>query len=113
MKHRRKKHFRCHVYFIQATAGGPVKIGLADDPQVRLNQLNTGSDEELRILRVFGFHTRQAAFDRETYLHRRFKHLNVRLEWFSLAPDLLFYCWTHLVFPRFKFTDILSILWHL
>ncbi len=112
MKRKRKK-YRSYVYFIQAVSGGPVKIGVADDPQTRLRQLNTGSDEELHILKVFGFSTRQKTFDRETYLHRRFKYCNLRLEWFNLTPGLLFYCWTHGVFPRFKLVDIISLLYHL
>jgi hypothetical protein len=110
---RKHKKYRSYVYFIQAKTGGPVKIGVGDDPHTRLRQLNTGSDEELVILRTFGFHTRQKTFDMETYLHRRFHYCNLRLEWFTLTPGLLFYCWTHLVFPRFKLTDILLLLWHL
>jgi hypothetical protein len=74
------------VYFIQAGGrGGPIKIGRARDVFQRLNQLQTGSPEELEILAVLA----GAAVDLEKHLHQRFANSHLRGEWFKPSRELL------------------------
>lgn len=79
------------VYFIGA---GPrplrVKIGYTrGDVTARLRQLQTGSPVELRIVATI-----DGGPDLEARLHRTFRPLHVRGEWFTVAhklESLLFY----------------------
>lgn len=99
-KKRTHKKVRSYLYFIQSIYGGNIKIGIADDPQRRLRQLNTGSDEELEIRGLFHFYDRQSTFDKETELHHKFHYLNIHLEWFKPGPALLIYMLTHGIMPN-------------
>lgn len=67
-----------HVYFVQAGENGPVKIGLAEDPDRRVAELQTGCFAELRLLGTI-------AGDRgtERALHERFADYRIRGEWFE------------------------------
>ena len=49
----------------------------------RVCSLQTGVSAELTVLAVL------PGADREAELHQRFRHLNVRGEWFRPGPDLL------------------------
>lgn len=66
------------IYFIQEGEDGPIKIGSASDPQVRLGDLQVGNPTELRIVA-----TRAGDARFERYLHRRFVLGRLRGEWFS------------------------------
>lgn len=72
------------VYFIQATSGGPVKIGTAANVQHRLDGLQTASAEVLQVLGVM-----EARARLEGELHRRFDGLRMLGEWFRPEPELL------------------------
>lgn len=74
------------VYFIQGESGGPIKIGRAAEPRQRLAALQTSHHEELRLLA-----TEPLNRTGEADLHRRFRHLRLRGEWFKAAPELLEY----------------------
>lgn len=71
------------VYFIQAGADGPIKIGVADDPEKRLNELQIGNHAEL-FLRA----RRPGGLELERELHARFWNTRVRGEWFADTPGL-------------------------
>lgn len=68
------------VYFAQAGHAGPIKIGVADEPETRVASLQTGNHETLVLLATA---LGGIAYERE--LHDRFADWRVRGEWF--APD--------------------------
>jgi len=73
------------VYFMQIGGeGGLVKIGRAQDPWVRVKQLQNGNPFELVLRRVLagGAHV-------ETWLRDRYRHLIVRGEWHRFDADML------------------------
>lgn len=69
------------TYFIQASDGGPVKIGYSADPEGRLNKLSTASPYELRIIGVIDGNVEQI-------LHQKFKADHIRLEWYASSCNL-------------------------
>lgn len=74
------------VYFVQSTAGGPVKIGWSASPERRVKDLECGSPFPLRILAMIpGNATTEGA------LHKRFAAHRLRGEWFAPHTDLLEY----------------------
>lgn len=75
-----------HVYFIQQGDSGAIKIGCSKNPTQRLQGLQTGHSEPLRLLTcAVGSQAQERA------LHDRFAHLRVSGEWFRPAEDLLAY----------------------
>lgn len=76
----------CYVYIVQQWEGdgirGPLKIGIAEDPDLRLAELQCGNPRRLSVIARFPFLSRELAFAREQWLHRKFHHLNIRGEWF-------------------------------
>lgn len=70
------------VYFIQASCGS-IKIGRARNVLYRLNELQCGHPQELKLLAV--------ALDgrRETEYHRLFAEHRTRGEWFDPHADIL------------------------
>jgi hypothetical protein len=84
---KRRRASEC-VYFIEARGAGLVKIGKAtENPNIRLATLQTGSGHELKVLHwVPGWGAKE-----EAKLHRQFKRLHVRGEWFRLEEDLAAY----------------------
>ncbi len=73
------------VYFVQATLGGPIKIGKSLDPQKRVTGMQTGSPVPLRLLAQIV----EAAEDLEETLHADFAHLRLHGEWFRPGDELL------------------------
>lgn len=77
---------KSHVYFIQQGDSGAIKIGCSKNPSQRLQGLQTGHSEPLRLLTcAVGSQAQERA------LHDRFAHLRVSGEWFRPAEDLLAY----------------------
>jgi hypothetical protein len=73
------------VYFIQAAAIGPIKIGFSwGPPERRLASLQTGHYEELRLIG-----TLDGDMKYEQALHRRFRASRVRGEWYRPDEDLV------------------------
>lgn len=73
------------VYFAQGDDGGPIKIGVTtNDPRQRIDNLQTGYPfGRLRLVGLIRGSDRT-----EGEIHRRFRHLRMRGEWFAPAPDL-------------------------
>lgn len=71
------------VYFIQAIAGGPIKIGYARDVEKRLRDLQCGSPFVLRVIC-----TEEGGQKYEAQLHRRFAKWRLHGEWFRLEGEL-------------------------
>lgn len=76
------------IYFLQASAGGAIKIGTTKCLSQRLGCLRSETGEELRVLAVM-----DGGRPEEKSLHRRFAHLRIGkyalCEWFDPAGDLL------------------------
>lgn len=73
------------VYFIEAVGSGRVKIGFTQgDPKQRLSDLQVGSHDELRVVRVI----EDANQDDERRIHGRFSKLRRNGEWFELQGEL-------------------------
>jgi len=73
-----------YVYFIQGA--DKIKIGIAQDPQSRFENIQNMSPIRLRLLAV-----QSGGYELETELHKRFDHLRQHGEWFSAAPELMNY----------------------
>lgn len=72
------------VYFVQAGAGGPIKIGVASNMSQRLCALQTGSPDLLSLLATLPGTTKD-----EMRLHRLLRSFRHRGEWFRPAPEVL------------------------
>lgn len=78
---------RRDVYFIQAGVSGPIKIGVAGNPMLRLAQLQTSSSEHLRLVATIP----GTGAKGEKLLHRRFAAHHQRGEWYRPSVELLEY----------------------
>lgn len=87
LERRARRQPRC-LYFLQAGDGGPIKIGAAHDPVERMQTLQVGNHERLRLIAVL-----PGKGAMETYLHVLFGHLRVRPdgEWFRPGRELMAY----------------------
>lgn len=72
------------LYLIYAREVGRVKIGLSNDPDKRLKQLQIGSPVQLEL---FAFRNYRNTNVKEVELHERFQHKRVFGEWFDLDPQ--------------------------
>jgi len=74
------------MYFVTTTEPGfPIKIGISETPKFRLRGLQTGLPFDVKMLGVFKIP--DTIFERR--VHRKFKHLKLRGEWFRNAPEIL------------------------
>lgn len=60
-----------------------LKIGISDDPERRVRDLQTGSPALLTLLAHI-----TGCKERERYLHRRFRHLRAHGEWFKDRAEI-------------------------
>lgn len=67
---------------IQAGHCGLIKIGMSEDPDRRLGELQVGSDQPLRLVAVIPGVS-------ESMLHRHFAPYRVHGEWFEPAEPLV------------------------
>ena len=65
---------------------GPVKIGIASDPEKRIASLQTGSPRPLKILAVFDTPNREIARKFEAAFHRHYDDERLAGEWFDIDP---------------------------
>ncbi len=73
-----------YLYIIQSSIGGPVKIGISEEVNERVRQLQHGSPFELVAIRTMAFDsTTFSAHDVEKCLHNELKGFKVRGEWFN------------------------------
>lgn len=78
------------IYFVQAEAGGLIKIGASDYPATRLRQIQSFCPIPLRLLGVVpGIQHESATL--EVDLHCRFHRFRAHGEWFEPTPGLLAY----------------------
>ena len=79
------------IYFMQAGCGGPVKIGITDNLDARVNQIQNGNPEEVEVVAVYEVGGRADAMESENMLHEYFKWHRIRGEWFR--PSCYLYDW--------------------
>ena len=77
-----------YIYIIQAKNGGPIKIGIAIHPRMRLKDLQIGNPNELQIIKLI-----EGGIKEERELHRKFKKYQLTNEWFreevlDLEPEI-------------------------
>ena len=72
------------IYIIRAGKDGPVKIGTATDATKRINSLKGASYLRLHVVRLIEGGRRE-----EQALHREFRHLRIKGEWFTYDPRML------------------------
>jgi hypothetical protein len=72
------------IYFIHDEQAGAIKIGKADNPRKRLVELQVGCASRLVLLAMI-----PGGDADEGRLHRQFRHLKVRGEWFRADDDLM------------------------
>lgn len=71
-----------YVYMIQAGYGG-IKIGVSNNPEKRLKELQTSNHKPLHIVVKFPFKNTNDAYIFEKFLHERFAKYQMRGEWFK------------------------------
>lgn len=81
------------VYIVQASWGGPIKIGTARRGRVtkRLKEIQTGNPSHLVVRKIM-----PGGWLRERALHSEFAHLRLRGEWFECTDEIrnaLDCCW--------------------
>ena len=79
---------KAYVYVIQAGLCGPVKIGWAVDPVLRLRGFQTSHFLELRLIASQQFSSRSLAQAVEADLHKEFSKYRIRGEWFRPEGEL-------------------------
>lgn len=72
------------VYFIQEPSSGAIKIGVAQDPAIRLAKLQTAHPLDLKLLG-----TCPGGLPLERLLHLQFVEDCIRREWFKQSDRLL------------------------
>ena len=76
---------RQFVYIIENVDNGAIKIGVGNNPEKRLNQLQTGSVSELAL--VYTSYICSNAFEIENKVHKYFKDFHIRGEWYNVSKD--------------------------
>lgn len=79
-----KEKYPGYVYFIQGESGGPIKIGYTNDVKKRVNTLQTGHPDTLRVLVVI-----PGSVKTEEEYHRKHGDARLRGEWFKPTEKLL------------------------
>lgn len=81
-----------YVYIIQSgnKPKHPVKIGMSDNPEGRVKQLQTGNPVELRLLVIFKCDSRAHAFNLEHTLHKLLNSRHISGEWFSVSKSNIY-----------------------
>lgn len=79
---RRNRQF---VYVIENMDNGAIKVGVAQDPEKRLAQLQTGNVSELCL--VYQSYVCSNAFNIESLVHQHFEDKHIRGEWYSASKD--------------------------
>ena len=80
-----KPNLRQYVYLIKNESSNNIKIGIGQNPEQRLKQLQTGADGDLTLL--YKSMVCSNAYEIETYLHHTFSDCNIRGEWFDVSEE--------------------------
>ena len=71
-----------YIYLIKNLEESYYKIGVSNNPNLRLKQLNTGNSAELNIISTY---PTEFAYKIEGALHRKYSYLRKNGEWFDLS----------------------------
>ena len=77
---------KSNVYFIKDKSIGAVKIGFSSASKIRISQIQCHNSGSLELLGVI-----PGGREKEKELHKKFKHLKMRGEWFVCGDDLMAY----------------------
>ena len=82
------------VYFVTLDAEGlptyPVKIGVANNIDKRISDLQTGCPWPLRLIAKLNCKSRKAAYSLERQFHRNYSHKRIQGEWFWFSNEHAF-----------------------
>ena len=82
------------MYILQNGDTDEYKIGITNDLNKRLHQLQTGCPQELRVIKLWTHYQREIIQKDERVLHRYFTKCGCRMrvngEWFKLRPADLY-----------------------
>jgi hypothetical protein len=76
-----------YVYLIQGEKSKLTKIGISDNPEIRLKQLQRYNTETLTLCSTLECNGKAEARQTEKELHEFFASHRVRGEWFKLTPN--------------------------
>lgn len=71
------------IYLILNESNTICKIGISNNPQNRLKQLQTGSLEKLRLDSII-----EGSYKEERLLHKKFKDIRENGEWFYYVQEI-------------------------
>jgi len=77
-----------NVYFIQSGNNGPIKIGMAENVDRRLSELQEGNPYKLNIISVMDCYSVSHADETEKRIHKLFSKKRIRGEWFKASISL-------------------------
>lgn len=82
----------CYVYVIKSgkSANSPIKIGMANNPDERIKQLQTGNPVALKLIMRIKCKDRKHALNLERTLHEMLAGQNVLGEWFKVMRSNLY-----------------------
>lgn len=72
------------MYAIQAGDSGPVKLGIAKSPRLRMKTLQTGNAEVLRVIATW-----RIPIAAEKEIHAELAAHHIRGEWFRPHPEVI------------------------
>jgi len=75
------------IYLVKTIRERPIKVGVAEDPERRLANLQNANFEELCFHRFWWLPGQAIALRIETSFKRDFARANIRGEWFDLDPS--------------------------
>lgn len=74
--------------YVIGGATGPLKVGIANDPESRRTTLQRSSPEPLTVLYSGQASSRQAAYQIETRAHRILRAHHNHAEWFNVSQQM-------------------------
>lgn len=81
---------RCDLYILgheHSIFGHALKVGVSSNIGARINELQTGSCERLKLYFSFSLPSRSLAMEAEAMFHDLFDDSSIRGEWFGMHPD--------------------------
>ena len=85
----------CFVYFI--SDGSYIKIGVAENIQKRIKELQIGNPKKLFLVEYLEFNYKEQAYFAEKHLHQMFAKERMSGEWFNVADDYDFLMFIRLI----------------
>ena len=104
------------MYILQNGDTSQYKIGITNDLNRRLAQLQTGCPNELKVIKIYSHYDRKVIERYERVLHNYFTKCGCRIrpngEWFELRkPDIMFLCEPNSIAEQNKIiADILKMM---